>query len=126
MHPNSPSYVDKPIERIYVQHENERENEREKIVQWTRSRQVEKASFTPIVMSMSGGEGKEAAHHHKRIATLIAQKRNESYADVINYLRPNAPSVQSAWGTWKVENGCPNLDSIFQFNWTVKIKSNRI
>ena len=83
MHPNSPSYVDKPIERIYVQHENERENEREKIVQWTRSRQVEKASFTPIVMSMSGGEGKEAAHHHKRIATLIAQKRNESYADVI-------------------------------------------
>ena len=49
--------------------------------------QVEKGSFTPIVMSTSGGEGKEAARHHKRISTLIAEKRNESYADVINYVR---------------------------------------
>ena len=31
--------------------------------------------------------GKEANRHHKRIASLIAEKRNESYADVINYVR---------------------------------------
>ena len=82
MHPNSPSYLNKPIEHVYVQHEKEKKRAyNERVLQ------VEKASFTPIVMSTSGGEGKEAARHHKRIATLISQKRNESYADVINYVR---------------------------------------
>ena len=31
--------------------------------------------------------GIEADRHHKRIASLIAEKRKESYADVINYVR---------------------------------------
>lgn len=38
-------------------------------------------------MSTFGGMGEEADRHHKRIATLIAQKRNEQYSDVINYIR---------------------------------------
>ena len=37
--------------------------------------------------STFGGMGKEANRHHKRIATLIALKKKESYADVINYIR---------------------------------------
>ena len=37
--------------------------------------------------STSGGWGKEARRHHQRIATLIALKRNEEYADVMNYIR---------------------------------------
>ena len=75
MHPNSPSYLNRPIEQVYAQHEKEKKRAyNERVLQ------VEKASFTPIVMSTSGGEGKEAARHHKRIATLISQKRNESYA----------------------------------------------
>ena len=49
--------------------------------------QVEKVSFTPIVGSTFGGWGKEADRHHKRIATLIALKRNEEYTDVISYIR---------------------------------------
>ena len=49
--------------------------------------QIEKGSFTPIVASSFGGMGKEANRHHKRIATLIAIKRNESYGDVINFIR---------------------------------------
>ena len=46
-------------------------------------------SFTPIpiVLSTYGGFGKEAEQDHKSIATLIADKRNEEYADVINYIR---------------------------------------
>ena len=70
-------------EKVYTQHEKEK---KERITS-ERVLQVKKASFTPIMMSTSGGEGKEAARHHKRIATLISQKRNESYADVINYVR---------------------------------------
>lgn len=40
-------------------------------------------------MSTSGGMGKEAIKHHKRIAQLISEKKNESYShsDVLNYIR---------------------------------------
>ena len=49
--------------------------------------QVERGTFTPIVGSTFGGWGKEADKHHKRIATLIAIKKNEEYSDVISYIR---------------------------------------
>ena len=49
--------------------------------------QVEKGSFTPIVMSTFGGMGSEAERFHKRLAELIAEKRNESYPSVVNYIR---------------------------------------
>ena len=49
--------------------------------------QMEKGTFTPIVMSTSGGVGNEADRHLKRIAPLIDEKRRESYADVLNYIR---------------------------------------
>ena len=48
---------------------------------------MERGSFTPIVGSTFGGWGKEAERHHKRIATLIASKKNEEYADVISHIR---------------------------------------
>ena len=55
MHPNSPSYQHKPIEQVYVQHENEKKRAyNERVLQ------IEKGSFTPIVLSISGGMGKEA------------------------------------------------------------------
>ena len=82
MHPNSASYLDQSIEQVYITHEKEK-----KRCYGERILQVEKGSFTPIVLSTFGGSGKEADRYHKRIATLIAQKRNENYADVINYIR---------------------------------------
>ena len=82
MHPNSKSYVTKPIENVYLQHEQEKKREyNERVLQ------VEKGSFTPIVGSTFGGWGKEARRHHKRVAFLIAEKRNEEYVDVIKYMR---------------------------------------
>ena len=38
-------------------------------------------------MSTTGGMGNEANRHHKRIAVLISEKKNESYSDVLNYIR---------------------------------------
>ena len=65
MHPNCPTYVNDPIEQVYVMHENEKKRAyNERVLQ------VEKGSFTPIVASTFGGMGKEARRHHKRIATL--------------------------------------------------------
>ena len=82
MHPNAPSYIDKPLDKVYEQHENAKKGcYNERIIQ------VEKGTFTPIVMSTFGGCGVEANKFHKRIATLIAEKRNERYSDVITYMR---------------------------------------
>ena len=81
-HPNCPTHVNKPIKDVYVHHEQEKKRKyNERVLQ------IEKASFTPIVGTTFGGWGKEAERHHKRIATLIAAKKNEEYADVINYIR---------------------------------------
>ena len=82
MHPNSPSYLNQPLDQLYTRHENEKKRS-----YLERVLQVEKGTFTPVVFSTSGGTGKEADRHHKRIATLIAQKKNESYAAVLNYIR---------------------------------------
>ena len=82
MHPNSPSYINKSLDQVYALHEKEKKkNYLERVIQ------IEKGSFTPIVFSTFGGTGTEADRHHKRIATLIATKKNENYADVINFIR---------------------------------------
>ena len=82
MHPNCPSYVNKPIEKVYAQHEREKKRDyNERVLN------VERASFVPIVGSTFGGMGPEANRYHKRIASLIADKRKESYVDVISYTR---------------------------------------
>ena len=82
MHQNSQSYINKPVDQVYVQHEREKKRS-----YGERVLQIEKASFTPIVLSTHGGCGKEADRHHKRIAELIADKKNESYSEVICHLR---------------------------------------
>ena len=82
VHPNAPSYANKSIEKIFETHEKEKKrNYNERVIQ------VEKGSFTPIVMSTFGGMGVEAKRFHKRIATLISEKRGERYSDVVNYMR---------------------------------------
>ena len=82
IHPNAPSYMDKPIQKVYEIHEKEKKRMyNERVIQ------VEKGSFTPIVMSTFGGMGVEAKKYHKRIATLISEKRGERYSDVVNFLR---------------------------------------
>ena len=82
VHPNCPSYVNKDIAQVYKTHEQEKKRTyNERIMQ------VEKGSFTPIVMSTFGGMGQEAEAFHKRLAQLISEKRHESYSHVVNYIR---------------------------------------
>ena len=82
MHPNSPSYADKSPEQIYLQHEKE-----EKKTYNHRIMHVDKGSFTPLIFSTTGGMGPESTKYHKRLAELIARKRGEEYADVVNHIR---------------------------------------
>ena len=81
-HPNTQSSRNLSLPQIY--HNQEREKKRkynERIIN------VEKATFVPLVFTTSGGMGPECQRFNKRLAELIALKRNESYADVITYIR---------------------------------------
>ena len=49
--------------------------------------EVEHGVFTPPVLSSNGGMGKEAIKFYKRLADMIAQKRNHLYSMVMGWLR---------------------------------------
>ena len=49
--------------------------------------QVEKGSFSPLIFTTTGGMGPECTKYHKRVAELLSNKRGESYADVMNFIR---------------------------------------
>jgi hypothetical protein len=71
-----------PIDKVFAAHEQEKKRTyNERIIE------VEKSYFTPLVFSTSGGMGKEAEKFHKRLATLISNKRNISYSDAISHMR---------------------------------------
>ena len=48
---------------------------------------VEKGTFTPLVYTTFGGCGPQATKYHKRLAQLIAKKRNDDYHQVIGHIR---------------------------------------
>ena len=45
------------------------------------------ASFAPVVMTASGGFGRSATSLYKRIASLLADRRNEPYSHVMAFVR---------------------------------------
>ena len=82
LHPNAASYRGKTIDQVYEQ--NEREKKRtynQRIVQ------IEKASFTPLVFTTTGGMAPECTKFHKKIAELISKKTREEYSHVMSHLR---------------------------------------
>ena len=82
IHPNCPTHVNKELKSLFDQNEKEKKRSyNERVLN------VEKASFTPIVLATTGGMGNEAEKFHQRLAVLISQKRKENYADVLNHLR---------------------------------------
>ena len=82
MHPNSTSYQGKSLGKIYALHEKEKKQKYNQ-----RILQVEKASFTPLVFSTSGGMAPECTNFHKKVAGLIAKKTKEDYSKVMSHLR---------------------------------------
>ena len=59
---------------VYKQHEDEKKRKYlDHVIN------VEKCSFTPLVFTTHGGQAPEAQIFHKRLATLLARKRNILY-----------------------------------------------
>ena len=81
-HPNAPSNVKVPLEKLYKRNEDEKKTKYN-----SRVINTEKASFIPLVFSTAGTTAPECNHFHKRLATIIAEKRRERYSNVINYIR---------------------------------------
>ena len=71
-----------PIDKVFHKHEAEK-----KRMYNDRIIQVEKSTFTPLVYSTSGGMGKEAETLHKRLVTLISNKRGTPYSETMSHVR---------------------------------------
>ena len=80
--PNAESYRNCTPETCFRRHEQEKRRQYDQ-----RVREIEHASFSPLVFSTSGGMGKSTSIVYKRLAHLISLKRDESYNNVIRWLR---------------------------------------
>ena len=81
-YPFAPSYSCKPLAAVYKEHERKK-----RLEYGRRVREVEQGSFTPLVFTANGGMAPEATVTFKRLASLLAEKRDESYSSIMGWLR---------------------------------------
>ena len=80
--PHAPSNRNTTIERCYRKHEMEK-----KRAYVQRIREVEHSSFTPLVLSASGGFARESTNFYKRLASRLADKWHQPYNLTMSWLR---------------------------------------
>ena len=80
--PYAPSNRNTTIEKCFRKHKLEK-----KRAYSQRVREIKHASFTPLVLSASGGLTKEATNFYKRLASLLADKWDQPYSQTRNWLR---------------------------------------
>ena len=51
--------------------------------------EVEQATFTPLVFTITGGVAPECQVYHKRLAELLSAKKGEDYSTTIDVLDKN-------------------------------------
>ena len=69
------------LPNVHRRHERQKRN-----IYKSRVREVEHASFTPLVWSTSGGAGPTASVFLKRLASRLSEKRDEPYSVVMAWL----------------------------------------
>ena len=80
--PLAPSNCKSSLNATYRRHENIKKRNYEQ-----RVREVEHGSFTPLVFSASGGMAPAATTTFKRLASLLAEKRQQDYNKTIAWIR---------------------------------------
>ena len=68
---------------LYRRHEQEKKRQYEQRVQEV---SFEHATFTPLVMSITGGMGKAATTFYKRLASMISDKRDVLYSKTVKWI----------------------------------------
>ena len=81
-HPNAPSSRSASVTSQFVKHEKAKRRQYEQ-----RVRDVEGASFVPLVFSTSGGMARAAVLTFKRLASLLSEKLGLSYSATVNVVR---------------------------------------
>ncbi|XP_064389143.1 uncharacterized protein LOC135337174 [Halichondria panicea] len=80
--PHAPSNKNSSIANCYKKHENEKKRAYEQ-----RVRDVEHSTFTPIVLSATGGMEKQSTTFYKRLASRLAEKWEQTYCSTLYWLR---------------------------------------
>ena len=80
--PIAPSYAQKSLNTLLQSHEKEKKRKYNK-----RILEIEKASFTPLVFTTTGGCGKECDLVIKKLATLISEKTKSPQSIIMNWIR---------------------------------------
>ena len=81
-HPNAPSYRNTSIAALYRRREQAKKRE-----YGDKIREVEHASFTPLVFSTTKGLSKETTIAYRRLAELLATKRGTEYGTTLAWMR---------------------------------------
>ena len=69
-------------------------NEREKKRFYNkRVLEVEHGSFTPLVLSATGGMGRETKKFYSRLSEMIADKRKQNYSTIKAWMRRKSVSL---------------------------------
>ena len=71
-----------PLATCYRKHENIKKRAYEQ-----RVREIEHSSFTPLVLSLTGGLGKAATVCYKRLASMLSSKHDQPYSSTIAWIR---------------------------------------
>ena len=80
--PFAASNVTLSFPALYERNEKEKNNlYRDRVLE------SEKGSFVPLIFLTTGGMGPSCTRTVKRLASMIAEKRGEKYADVMNFVR---------------------------------------
>ena len=80
--PFAPSNQHSQPESVYRRHENLKRRLYEQ-----RVREVEHASFTPLVISLTGGLGTAATTTYKRLGSPLSSEWDQPYSHVMTWLR---------------------------------------
>ena len=70
-----------PLASVYRRHKQEKKRQYEQRV-W----EVEHATFTPLVMSSTGGMGRAATTFYERLASMISDNRGVPYGKIVNLI----------------------------------------
>ena len=82
LNPLAPSNRNQGLSGMYRVHERAKKRAYEQ-----RVREVEHSSFTPLVLSATGGMGNEALAFYRRLASLLAEKHDSHYSTTLGWLR---------------------------------------
>ena len=89
--PHAPSNRHTNLQSVYRKHEQIKKRAYEQ-----RIREVEHATFSPLVLSATGGLAREANIFYKRLASMLASKWDHTYSSTLCWLRCRLVLLPSA------------------------------